>query len=189
MCPLRITLSTVISQNADFFDLPQQGSILRWNKDRILSQLDSRHDIYILVLSRLQVNTHDYRCSRQPEWSLWPSEMDFSSGHWTDRWTDGWRQRQHELSYQLAWRRVPYLTTVRSRAERASLWKVMTTLDAGRSDFHCLCLQLQQQTHIHMRSWRKSIQSCLHTHHTHTHGCRGVLLKHASCVCSMLHKV
>lgn len=40
---------------------------------------------------------------------------------------------------------LTYLTTVRSSAERASLWKVMTTLEAGSSDFHCLCLQLNKR--------------------------------------------
>lgn len=185
MCPFLITLSAVVSQDADFFDLPQQGSILRWKKGKICpSQIPDM--TFITGLIQFVVNTNDYRCSRQPEWSLWPSEEDFSSGHWTDRRADGWRQRKHKLSYKLADTWQAYLTTVRSRAERASLWKVMTTLDAGRSDFHCLCLQLQEGSVTLGPERRASSPGC--TDITHT-GVQRAFLKHASCGCSRLHKL
>lgn len=37
--------------------------------------------LMMLALFACVHTTHDYHCSHQPEWSLWPSEVDFSSGH------------------------------------------------------------------------------------------------------------
>lgn len=50
----------------------------------------NRPQTLYLCTGRIQfgVNTNGYRCSRPPEWSLWPSEEGFSSGRWTDRQTE-----------------------------------------------------------------------------------------------------
>lgn len=46
-----------------------------------------------------------------------------------------------------------HLTTVRSRAERASLWKVIITLDPGRSVLHCLWRQLRERKRRYINIW------------------------------------
>lgn len=114
---------------------------------------DTSYSYTRIAIALFGATTYGCHCSRRPEWSLWPSEEDFSSGHWAEK------QRKRQTSQPTQWNRTffrqtapaspAYLTTVRSRAERASLWKVMTTLEAGRSDFHCLCLQLRAHKKAH----------------------------------------
>lgn len=78
---------------------------------------------------------------------------------WSSR--KGLKKKKRIFNKQVGTESFCYLTTVRSRAERASLWKVMTTLEAGRSEFHCLCLQLHTKSQFrNIRRLTKSTNPC-----------------------------
>lgn len=144
---LNLTFPAIVPQHAHFFNLAQQGSVLGWNAEKESHQWDQRHTCsntsLLPSLTVVAVVVHQNDLFDQVRWTFLQNasegDKEFTKG-FVSRNEIHTHFRRQRLCASFA-----HLTTVRSRAERASLWKVMTTLDAGKSDFHCLCLQLCTQ--------------------------------------------